>query len=46
MAASSLLYHIERAHGRLLPHMREVDVGGVGMEVYKVSLPRILKSVD
>ena len=46
MAASSLQHHMDRAHGRLLPQVRGVDVGGVGLEIYKVSFPRIIKSVD
>ena len=46
MVASSLRYHMEIAHGRLLP---QASVSGVGvglMEVYKVSFLRILKLVD
>ena len=46
MAASSMQHHMEIAHGRVLLHMRGMDVGGGGLEVYKVSFPRILKSVD
>ena len=46
MAASYLRHHIERAHGRVLPKVRGVHVGGGGLEVYKVSFPRILKLVD
>ena len=46
MAASSLRYHMDRAHGRVLPQLRGVDIGGGELEVYKVSFPRILKSVD
>ena len=46
MAASSLRYHMERAHGRVLPQVRSVDFGGGGLEVYKVPFPRILKLVD
>ena len=46
MAASSLRHQLERAHGRVLPQVRGVDVGGGGLEVYKVSFTRILKSVD
>ena len=34
MAASSLRHHLERAHGRVLPQVRGVDVGGGGLEVY------------
>ena len=46
MAASSLRNNMERAHGRVSPKVRGVDVGGGGLEVYKVSFPRILKLVD
>ena len=46
MAASSLRHHMERAHGRLFLQVRGVDVGGGGLEVYKMSFPWILKSVD
>ena len=46
MAASSLQHHMERVHGRLFPLVRGVEVGGGGLEVYKVSFPRILKLVD
>ena len=46
MAASSLQHHMYRSHGRSLPQVRGVDVGGVGLEVYKVSFPWILKLVD
>ena len=46
MSASSMQHHMERAHGRLLPQVRGVDVRGGGLEVYKVSFPRILKSVQ
>ena len=46
MAASSLRHHIERSHGKLLPKVRGVDVGGGGLEVYKLLLPRIIKSVE
>ena len=46
MAASSLRHHTERAHVRVLPKVRGVDVGGGGLEVYKVSFPRILKLVE
>ena len=37
---------MERSHGRLLLLVRYVDVGGGGMEVYKVLFPWILKLVD
>ena len=43
MFASSLRHHTERAHGRVLPHVRGVDIGGGGLEVYKVLFPRIIK---
>ena len=46
MAASSLRHYTERSHGIVLPQVREVDVRGGGPEIYKVSLPRILKSVE
>ena len=36
MSASFLQHHMERAHGRVFPQVRAVDVGGGGMEVYKV----------
>ena len=37
---------MERTHGRVFPQVRGVDVGGGGLEVYKVSFPRIQKSVE
>ena len=37
---------MERAHGRVLPQVRGVDVGGGGLEGYKVSLSWILNLVD
>ena len=46
MADSSLRHHMERAHGRVFPQVRGVDIGGGGLEVYKVSFPQILKLVD
>ena len=46
MASFSLRHNMERAHGRVLPQVRGVDVRGGGLEVYKVSLPQILKLVD
>ena len=46
MAASYLRQHMERSHGIVLPQVREVDIRGGGPEIYKVSLPRILKSVE
>ena len=46
MDASSLRHHMDRTHGRVLLQVRGVDVGGGGLEVNKVSFPRILKLVD
>ena len=46
MDASSLRHHMERAHGRLFLKVRGVEVGGGGLEVYKMSFPWILKLVD
>ena len=46
MSASYLRHHMERAHGRVLPQVRSVDVGGGGLEIYKVSFTWILKSAD
>ena len=46
MADFSLRYHMDISHGRVLPQVRGVDVGGGVPEVYKVSFPQILKSVD
>ena len=46
MYASSLQHHIERACGRALPQVRGVDVRVGGLEVYKVSFPRILNLMD
>ena len=37
---------MERAHGRVLPQVRGVDVRRRGLEVYKMSFTRILKLVD
>ena len=37
---------MEIAHGRVLTYVRGVYIRGVGLEIYKVSFPRILKSVD
>ena len=37
---------MKRLNGRVLLQGREVDVRGVGLEVYKVSLPRIIKLVE
>ena len=46
MEASSFLNHMERPHGILLPRVRGVDIGRGGPDTHKVSLPRILKSVE
>ena len=46
MAASFLQNNMERAQGRVLPQVRGVDVGGLGLEIYKVALPQILNLVD
>ena len=46
MTTSSLYHYMKRTHRRVLPHVRGMDVGGGGLDVYKVSLPRILKLVD
>ena len=46
MATSSLRHHTERSHGRLFTQVREVDVGGGVLEVYKVLFSRILKFVE
>ena len=46
MAAYSLLHHMESSRGIVLPHIRGVDVEGGGTETYKVSLWRILKSLE
>ena len=46
MASSSLRHHMERSHGIVLPQIRGVDVGEGGMETYKVSFLRILKSME
>ena len=45
MVASSLCHYMERSHGVVLPQTRRVDVGGVGLDTYVVSYPRIIKSV-
>ena len=37
---------MEREHVRVLPQVRGMDVGGGGLEVYKLSFHRILKLVD
>ena len=46
MAASSLRQHMERTHGIVFLQVRGGDVGGEGLEVYKVSFPWILNIVD
>ena len=46
MSATSPWNHMERAHGIVLPQLRGVIIGGGVMEVYTVSLPWILKSID
>ena len=46
MTESSLRYHIERLHGIVLSHIREVEFRGRGPDTYKVLLPRILNSVE
>ena len=43
MTESSIRHYVERSHGISLPYNRGVDVGGGGLETYKVSFPRILK---
>ena len=37
---------ITKDYGRIFPEVRGVDIGGGGLEVYKVSFSMILKSVD
>ena len=46
MAASSLQHHIARQHGRVFPQVRGVDFGVGVQELYKLSVPQILKLVD
>ena len=46
MAASSLRHHLERAHGRVFPQVRGVNVRGGGMDVLKFLFPCILNSMD
>ena len=46
MSASSLQNHIYIAHVILFPQVKGVEVGGGGLEVYKVSYPRVLKLVE
>ena len=45
ISVSSLWNHMEGSHGIVLPHIRGVEVWGVGLEAYKVSFLWILKSV-
>ena len=37
---------MERSHGIVLPQVRGLDVGGGGLETYKVSFLRILKLME
>ena len=46
MSTSYLRHHMDRIYGRVLPQVRGVDVGGGGLDVYKVSFLRILKSLE
>ena len=46
MAAYSLLHHMERSHGTVLPHKRGLEVGQGGMETYMMSFTRVLRSVE
>ena len=46
MADSSLRHHTHRENGIVLPQVRGVDVGGGGLNIYKVSFPWILKLVE
>ena len=46
MEASSLRHHMDMSHDIVLSHIRGVDVGEGGPEIYKVSSPRILKLVE
>ena len=45
MAASSLRHHMERSHGIVLPQVRGLDVSRGDPYIYKMSFPRIMKSV-
>ena len=42
MASSSLRHHMERSHGNILTHILGLDVGGGGLEMCVVLLPRVL----
>ena len=46
MAAYSLKHHMKRSHGRVLPQVRGLEVGGGVLEIYKLSLSWILKSME
>ena len=46
ISASSLRYHMEITHVRVLLQVRGVDFGGGVLEVYKVSFTWLLKLVD
>ena len=46
MAAYSLRHHMDIAHGRVLSQVGGVYVRIGGLDVYKLSFPWILKSVD
>ena len=46
MAVSYLQHPMERSHGIVLPQIRGVDIVGGGLETYKVSFQRILKSME
>ena len=46
MVASSMRHHMERLHGIVLLQVREVEMRGVGADIYKVLFPRILKLVE
>ena len=45
MAAFFIWHHMGRSYGIVLPQIRGVEIGGVGMYTYKVLFPRILESV-
>ena len=46
MAESSIFHHIEISHGIVLPQIRDVDIGGGGLQTYVVSFPQILNMVE